>query len=79
MPSTAATTTRRRRAPQRYVPNLVSVDYVAGEVWNCHRRTVLRKINAGQIKAYRVGRHVKVDLNEVLDLTQPVPPESVAC
>lgn len=78
MPSTTPPAPKRRRAPQRYVPNLGSVD-AAAEIMDCHRRTVLRKINAGELKAYRVGRHLKVDLNEVLDQLQPVPPESVAC
>lgn len=71
-------TVKRERAPQRYIPDLRSVDFIADEVWNCHRRTVLRKIAAGEFKAYRIGRYIKVDLNEVLDLTQPVPPESVS-
>ena len=69
--------TKRRRAPRADVPRLGPID-AAAEFFDVHPRTVRRMIHAGELKAYRVGRLVKVDMNEVYALATPVPPESVS-
>jgi hypothetical protein len=35
-------------------------------------------IHAGELRGYRVARLVKIDMNQVHALAQPVPPESVS-
>ena len=69
--------TKRRRTPRVDVPRLVSMD-VAADFLDVHPRTVRRMIHTGQLRAYRVARLVKVDMNQVYGLAQPVPPESVS-
>lgn len=68
---------RRNRAPRRYVPTLGPITEAAAFL-DCHERTVRRMIAAGRLRGYRVGRHLKVDMNEVYALATPVPPESVS-
>ena len=70
-------TTKRRRAPRADLSRLVSIG-TAAEFLDVHERTVRRMIHAGQLRAYRVGRLIKVDLHQVYALAQPVPPESVS-
>ena len=69
---------KRNRAPQRYVPDLGPISEAATFL-NCHERTIRRLIHDGKLRAYRVGRVLRVDMNEVYDYAAPVPPESVAC
>jgi excisionase family DNA binding protein len=71
------TIAKRRRAPRVDAPRLTSID-VAAEFLDVHPRTVRRMIHAGELRAYRVGRLVKVDLRQVEELATPVPPESVS-
>ena len=33
----------------------------------------------GDLRGYRVGRLIKVDMHEVYAYAQPIPPESVSC
>ena len=78
MPTTAPSQTKRRRAPRADVPRLASMD-VAADFLDVHPRTVRRMVSDGELKAYRVGRLVKIDMNEVWALAAtPVPPESVS-
>jgi excisionase family DNA binding protein len=68
---------RRKRAPERHVPRLASVAEAASFL-DCHERTVYRLIRRGELRGYRVGRHLKVDMIQVYDYATPVAPESVA-
>ncbi|WP_166356175.1 excisionase family DNA-binding protein [Phytoactinopolyspora limicola] len=68
---------KRRRAPQAYTPRLGSIA-AAAEFLDVHPRTVRRMIHVGHLRCYRVARLLKVDMNEVHALAQPVPPESVS-
>jgi excisionase family DNA binding protein len=68
---------RSRRAPQPHSPRLRSIA-AAAEFLDVHPRTVRRMIHAGELRAYRVARLLKVDMNEVQDLARPVPSESVS-
>ena len=74
---TAATQTKRRRAPQFYAPQLASLT-AAAEFLDVNVRTVRRMVAAGELRGYRVARLIKVDMNEVYAMATPVPPESVS-
>ena len=66
-----------RRAPQRYVPALAPLAEAA-DFLDVDVRTVRRMAAAGKLRAYRVGRLLKVDMHEVHALATPVPPESIS-
>ncbi|NCT90155.1 excisionase family DNA-binding protein [Cellulomonas sp. APG4] len=52
---------------------LVSVS-AAAKRYDVHPRTIRRRIADGTLRAYRVGRLVKVDLNEADEaLLRPIP------
>ena len=40
---------------------------------DCNERTLRRHIAAGDLRAYRLGRLVRVDLNELDQLMRPIP------
>jgi excisionase family DNA binding protein len=44
----------------------------AAEYLAVHSRTVRRQIAAGELPAYRVGRNIKVDLNDLEAFLKPV-------
>jgi excisionase family DNA binding protein len=69
--------TIRPRAPRAYTPDLIRID-VAADLLAVNERTVRRMLNAGELSAYRVRSALRVDMNEIRDLLQPVPPESVS-
>jgi excisionase family DNA binding protein len=69
-------TTKRRRAPRADAPELAGIE-VAAEFLDIHPRTIRRMIRDGQLRAYRVGKLVKVDMKQVYELAQPVPPETI--
>ena len=71
------TPTRRRRGARVDAPRLASID-VAADFLDVNPRTIRRMIHAGQLRAYRIGRLVKVDMHQVEQLATPVPPESVS-
>jgi excisionase family DNA binding protein len=73
--------TRRRRAPRRPdapPPRRLAGFDIAADWLDCDERTIRRMAHRGQLSGFRVGRHLKVDLNEVEALMVPVPPESVS-
>ena len=67
----------QRRAPRAYTPDLGNID-TAADLLAVNPRTVRRMLHEGELSAYRVRSALRVDLNEVRDLLQPVPPESVS-
>jgi excisionase family DNA binding protein len=69
--------TKSRRAPRADAPQLASIDTAAAFL-DVHPRTVRRMIHAGELRAYRVARLIKVDMTQVYGLATPVPPESVS-
>ena len=77
MPAPSQTKRRSPRAPDRYTPDLKPLSAAAG-FWHCNERTVRRMVAAGELRAYRVGRVLRIDMHQVRELTQPVPPESVS-
>jgi hypothetical protein len=68
---------RRKRAPQRYIPDLVPLARGA-ELLDCHERTLKREAARGRIKLYKVGRYLKVDQKEILSYATPLAPEDVS-
>jgi excisionase family DNA binding protein len=44
----------------------------AAEYANVHPRTLRRQIASGHLAAYRVGRNIKIDLNDLEASFQPV-------
>jgi excisionase family DNA binding protein len=72
-----ATTRQRHRAPRPDLPKLRSIA-VGAEFLDVDHRTIRRMIHDGKLRAYRVNRLIKIDMNEVEQLVAtPVPPESV--
>jgi excisionase family DNA binding protein len=69
-------TGKRRRAPRADAPELASIDFAA-EFLDVNPRTIRRMIRDGQLRAYRVSKLVKVDMKQVYELAQPVPPETI--
>jgi excisionase family DNA binding protein len=70
--------TKRRRAPRVDRPQLASVDFAA-EFLNVHPRTVRRMLHDGELRAYRVGRLIRVDMRQVYEMVaEPASPESVS-
>jgi excisionase family DNA binding protein len=69
-------TTKRRRAPRADAPVLAGIE-VAAEFLDIHPRSVRRMIRDGRLRGYRIGKLIKVDMNQVRELATPVPPESV--
>jgi excisionase family DNA binding protein len=67
----------RPRAPRAYTPDLDHIE-VAAEFLCVNPRTVRRMLAAGELSAYRVRSALRVDMNEVRDLAQPVDPETVS-
>lgn len=45
----------------------------AGEHVGLSQKTLRRQIAAGHITGYRIGRALRVDLNELDDLLRPIP------
>jgi excisionase family DNA binding protein len=78
MPTAYPSQTKRRRAPRVDAPQLGAID-AAAEFLDVHPRTIRRMIRGGDLRGYRVGRLIKVDMHEVYAYAQPVPPESVSC
>ena len=72
MPATAT----RHRAPRAYTPDLIRID-VAADLLAVNERTVRRMLHDGELSAYRVRSALRVDMNEVRDLAQPVDPQTV--
>jgi excisionase family DNA binding protein len=73
---TPPSATKRRRAPRADAPELASIDFAA-EFLDVNPRTIRRLIHNGQLRAYRIGKLVKIDMRQVYDLATPVPPESI--
>lgn len=46
---------------------------VAADAADVHPRTIRRRIADGTIRGYRVGRLVKVDLDDLGELVRPIP------
>jgi excisionase family DNA binding protein len=40
---------------------------------NCNERTIRRHISAGRLRGYRLGRLVRVDLDELDAMMRPIP------
>lgn len=56
-------------APKRLVSVADAAAYCA-----CHPRTLRRRISSGDLTGYRMGRRIiRVDLNEVDALLNPIP------
>lgn len=68
---------RRKRAPARYLPDLIPLARAA-ELLDCHERTIKREAARGKIKLYKVGRYLKVDQNEILGYVTPLAPEDIS-
>jgi excisionase family DNA binding protein len=71
----------RRRAPLRPdapPPRRLGGLTLAAHTLDVDVRTIRRMIQRGELHAFRVGRLLKIDLNEVDGLLMPVPPESVS-
>ena len=66
----------RPRAPRAYIPDLDHIE-VAAEFLRVNPRTIRRMLAAGELSAYRVRSALRVDMNEVRDLAQPVDPQTV--
>jgi excisionase family DNA binding protein len=71
------TPTTRPRAPRAYTPDLGHIEDAAG-LLAVNPRTVRRMLHDGELSAYRVRSALRVDMNEIRDLLQPVPPDSVS-
>jgi excisionase family DNA binding protein len=57
-------------------PELRSVDEAAAFL-DVHRHTVLRMLRRGELRGYRIGSRVKVDMKQVRALASPTPPEQL--
>lgn len=68
------TPTRRAAAPAR---RYASIDDAAAYV-GLNPRTIRRWIAAGRLPGYRLGRLVRVDLNELDALAAPIPTAAAA-
>lgn len=55
------------QARRRYASLLAAAEYAGG----CSERTLRRMISAGQLTGYRLGRHIRVDLNELDEALTP--------
>jgi excisionase family DNA binding protein len=51
-----------------YVSPAEAADYLG-----VNERTVRRMVSAGKLPGYRLGRLIKVDLNEVDSVLEPIP------
>lgn len=45
----------------------------AARYWDVSPRTVRRRIADGSLRGFKIGRLVKVDINEVDSLIRPIP------
>ena len=53
---------------RRYVSTQKAAEYA-----DCSYKTIRRLISNGQITGYRVGRVIRVDLNELDEALKPIP------
>jgi excisionase family DNA binding protein len=68
MPRKSPPTPAPAAAPRRYATLEEAADYLGG----CNPRTVRREIARGRLTGYKLGRLVRVDLNEVDALLEPI-------
>jgi excisionase family DNA binding protein len=54
-------------------PRYASLEEAAAYLGGCNPRTVRREIARGRLTGYKLGRLVRVDLNEVDALLRPIP------
>lgn len=53
-------------------PEYVSIAYAAEQVLDCHHSTVRKMIAKGELKAYRVGRLIRIKRSDLEKQLKPV-------